>query len=232
MRTGSLNRIGTQLTEQLKRDFPLGVPPLTSCRSVCQCIEYGGLWYGFKNRPLAQMVLPQRAPEVPPQKAAIGEEPRLHDLNHEERLVIGGTGRTFPTVAGLQVLPNGMAFFNRVLAVNEQKRERSTARMRDGRCEEIERLCAPLATNNARQLSDKSGRLKEPLPPLSKQRIQQLALAATFDVKLHFHQRFPPNSPLLQRSPSVYLSSQALSSSASRRSSLDSPPSLEHTTTL
>src|SRR4051794_20101867 len=104
--------------------------------------------------------------------------------------------------------------------------------MYDGRREEIEGLCAPLAANNARQLAGKTGRFEEALPPLAKQRIQQLTLAATFDVKPDAHQRFPPNSPLLQSSPSVYFSSHALSSSASRRSSLDSPASLEHTTTL
>src|ERR1700704_484324 len=104
--------------------------------------------------------------------------------------------------------------------------------MRNRRCKEVEGLRPPLAANNARQLAGKTSRFEEVLPPLSKQRVLQLTLAAAFNIKLHTHQRFPPNSPLLQRSPGVSFSSPALSSSASRRSSLDSPASLEHTTTL
>ena len=57
----------------------------------------------------------------------------------------------------------------------------------------------------------------------------QCLMPSPFHVDLCLHQRLPPNRPLVQSSPSLYSSSQGLSSSPSRRRSCVAGPDFSQT---
>ena len=211
MRASCLDQCWIESLEKLIRDLSFGVTFRTAGSCLIQCREDGRLGDVLQHRPLAKAPFPQRCAEVLAERAPVGQEPRFHHLDHEKSLIVAGVLRSVNIGLCFQVLPHRMSSRDGLLAVNEKEWQLPRTRIRDGGSEQVQGLRAPFSTDDPGQMSCQTSAFKKRSPSGADESVVQRTRSSTLCVDLRAHERFPPISPLLHRSPSVYFSSHAFS---------------------
>lgn len=142
MRACRFDASGVDPRQEFERNPALGVTSPAGSGCPIERFENRRLGNGLQLRPSPDRVLPELRAEVAPQGITIGEEPRLHDLDHQKRLNVVRRLGPHPAVAGVQVLPDGRSRRDRALAVDEQQHGRAGMTGRDGGGETVEGLFA------------------------------------------------------------------------------------------
>ena len=153
------------------------------------------LGHVFESRPLPKGRSPETVHRSTSQRGPVRQEPRLHDLDHQERLIVASASRAIPFISFVKVLPYASARPPRLgFAVHQQEGNSTWTWVLDG-CRERDRTCDFF-------------HLREPLsacvprvPPLRKNSVQarrnrrsrfRSLIPAAFDVDDRAHQRLPP----------------------------------------
>src|SRR6266508_2315743 len=141
-------------------------------------------------------------------------------------LMVGRSSRTIPTISGAEVLP-GTRRQHRPFGVDEEHWLAIARTL--SRFEALVRVLATAAGHDPRHSACQARLLKELTEAFAAGNLQLLRVAAAFYVESDAHQRVPPISPRVHRSPRRYLSSQGLTWSASSRRSWVAPAGFSQT---
>lgn len=190
---------GIDRRQQFERDLALGVAFPAGGGCPIKRFEDRRLGNRFQLRPVSDRVLPERCAETASQGITIGEEPRLHDLDHQKGLIVARARGPRPTVAGVQVLPDRGSRGNWTLAVDQQQQSCAGTAARQSSSETAEGLFAPAAPHDPHPAQARG--FEEAAPALAEPYTKRSTVTAALYVQRDPHQRFPPSSPEVQRSP-------------------------------
>ena len=180
--------------------FPVDLA--ASCRGLRQRVQHGLFGHRLQVGPLPDRSLSESAAEIASQPVLVRQEPRLHELHHQERLIVVCLMRLVPTVPCQQVLPRRvpMPRLHRAFAVHKQQRK-GVGRVTSNRgCKHVVCLL-PSPTAHDFHPTAHVGCLKERLPAFAEANLKRIPAAATFDVERRGHHLLPPSSPDVHRSP-------------------------------
>jgi len=142
--------------------------------------------------------------KVPGERRAVCQEPRLHALDHQMALLVAGTLGTNPAVSLAEVVPRS-GRRHRSLCIHQQHgRPRIRRCSAHGGPKAVVRVPSTTARDDSRHSARKSRpaqKLREPPAALGAERLR---VSSSLDIESPAHQRVPPISPRVQRSPSLY----------------------------
>ena len=149
-------------------------------------------------RSTGKRVVTEAIAEVSGQCGTVSQKPRLHALDHQVDVVVGGTGRPVPAVTILQVPPRSGSRRDRPFAVNEQHDRIVSA----GRTERVTKVIIgllPAAGGENPGHASFEARIQEERPKcLPALGLGRVSIAASLDVEPGAHQRVPPSPPRIQ----------------------------------
>ena len=149
-------------------------------------------------RSTGEGVVAEAIAEVSGQCGPVGQEPRLHALDHQVNVVVVCAGRLVPTVTILQVPPRSGVLCDGPFAVNEQHGKVVVAGRAECMTKVIVCMLPAAGGKNSGQASFEA-RIQEERPKcLPAPGLGWVSIAASLDVEPGAHQRVPPSPPRIQ----------------------------------
>lgn len=204
MITSGRNTVRIDPRQQFERHRSLGVLFTASGGCVHEGSEHIILGHAFKLMPTRNRILRESRAEVSPQRLTVRKQPSLHCLNHQERLIVSRTRRSFPTVVLQQVPPDSVSRNDWRLAVDKKQRRVAGPGTQERIPEQSKRPPPRTAAYDPRNAAPQTRCLEELCPGASEETLEILVVVpASLDVDANpdTHQRFPPSSPDPHRSP-------------------------------
>jgi len=142
--------------------------------------------------------------EVPGERQAVCQEPRLHALDHQMALLVAGTLGTNPAVSLVEVVPRSGRRHRSLCIYQQHGRARIRRRRAHGGPKAVVRVPSTTARDDSRHSALESRLPQELGEPPATLRAERLRISPSLDIESPAHQRVPPISPRVQRSPSRY----------------------------
>ncbi len=154
--------------------------------------------------------------EVPGERRAVCQEPRLHALDHQMALLVAGTWGTNPAVSPVEVVPRSGRRHRSFCIHQQHGRARIRRRPAHGGPKAVVRVPSTTARDDSRHSARKSRPAQELREPSAALGAERLRISPSLDIESPAHQRVPPISPRVQRSPSRYFCNHGSRSSLLR----------------